>query len=117
MTADSFVGHLPNGKRVYVRRLKYDKSGSPIAFAVFADVGRNGKMKLVGRLLDPESTPGSHQMYCANGWEHGTGACHWTRVPEPISSAEKARWIAHWWTHVGNAPSCVVALSPVGARP
>lgn len=114
-TADSFVGHFASGKRVYVRRLKSDKSDAPIVFAVFADIGRNGKLVLVQRFRDQPGRHEDRQMYCANGFEHGKSACHWTRVPEPISPHEAARWAAHWWTHVVEGVRAeVVALRPTG---
>lgn len=109
----SFVGRLASsGKRVYVRRLKGDATSDPIAFAVFADVGRNGKMVLVARFHDPFTMDVAHQMFCANGTDHGVSACHWTRVSEPFTAEQAARWSAHWWSHVGNTPSEVVALVP-----
>jgi len=111
VTSPSYVGVLTGGKRVYVRPLPGDRSGMPIAFAVYADTGREGKMRLVGRFHDPMPAR-RREMYCANGMEHGKSACCWTDVPAPLSPLEAARWYAHWWTHVGNAPAEVVELKP-----
>lgn len=116
--ANSFVGKLASGKlasgkRVYVRRLKGDRSDAPIAFAVFADTERDGKMRLVARFHDP-TRPSQGRAYCAAGTEHGLSSCHWVRVPEPMSPKEAARWCAHWWSHVVEKVSEVVPLVPVG---
>ncbi len=116
-TCKNFVGYLANGKRVYVRRTKADRSVAPITFAVFA-TATHGKLTLVGRFHDPstETRGASRQMYCANGREHGTSACCWTPLAAPISAQEAAHWYAHWWTHVAHARAEVVALTPTHLR-
>lgn len=112
----SFVGQLVSGKRVYVRRANRDRSEVPIAFAVFADVARDGKRKIVGRFHHPLLTADRpRRMFCANGFEHGQSACCWTPVSE-LTAEEAARWCAHWWTHVVDKQAEVVALVPTGPR-
>lgn len=119
MSGRGFVGRLESGARVYVYRSRNDQSDAPLAFAVFADTGRDGKMRIVARFHDPsqdaDASP-ARQMYCANGHEHKPYSCHWTRVPEQLSPREHARWSAHWWTHVGNTRAEVVELKPAGER-
>jgi hypothetical protein len=86
-------------RRVYVTA---GHSKKPLAFAIYADTNRDGKLRLVARIEDrsyPDELVWNPENRCWQG-------------RRTLTAAEKADQSAIWWREVAHRATMIVTLSP-----